>query len=313
MLCVSLCPAPRGVLNITEVWGFPSKVLALQFEFAWPDPHGHCHCSFAGFGSCRQHPNVCRNVRDKVEHLELDPEGCTWGLKVVFNEWLAQIWADFLVSKKGSIALTLRFNYVLLIFRFFDLWDETTNQKHILGSSPEAGRGPLREVTMKPVRFCQMSRNGRQRPVLGWLSQLGCPGWMDGYMRSSIWHGWSCGQRKKLQLKWCVSYSFRPSDHNISQYITIIPVMNINRWSTCTVTTVGTAVTLRFGVMQNLQVLLEMLKTTPYSWGSQGSDWDSIGRTSRCPAEPSWGRLPLRLHFLDEGVSMPSLCWNMVM
>mmetsp|Transcript_26858 Transcript_26858/g.55733 ORF Transcript_26858/g.55733 Transcript_26858/m.55733 type:complete len:351 (-) Transcript_26858:116-1168(-) len=80
------------------VWGFPSKVLALQFEFAW------------------QHPNVCRNVRDKVEHLE----------------------------------------------------------------------------------FCQMSRNGRQRPV--------------------------------------------------------------------------------FGVMQNLQVLIEMLKTTPYS------------------------RLPLRLHFLDQGV-----------
>lgn len=75
--------------------------------------------------SCRQHPNVCRNVRDKVEHLELDPEGCTvavewlkrWGwfrlkLKVVFNELLAQIWADFLVSKKGSIALTLRFTYV---------------------------------------------------------------------------------------------------------------------------------------------------------------------------------------------------------
>jgi len=102
-----LCPAPRGVLKKTEVWGFPSKVLALQFEFAWPDPHGdcHCHCSFA-IASCRQHPNVCRNVRDKVEHLELDPEGCTvavtvewlkrWGwfrlkLKVVFNELLAQI------------------------------------------------------------------------------------------------------------------------------------------------------------------------------------------------------------------------------
>eukprot|EP00435_Cladocopium_sp_Y103_P024035 s593_g5.t2 len=80
------------------VWGFPSKVLALQFEFAW------------------QHPNVCRNVRDKVEHLE----------------------------------------------------------------------------------FCQTSRNGRQRPV--------------------------------------------------------------------------------FGVMQNLQVLIAMLKATPYS------------------------RLPLRLHFLDQGV-----------
>ncbi|CAK9033313.1 unnamed protein product [Durusdinium trenchii] len=34
------------------VWGFPNKVLALQFEFAW------------------QHPNVCRNVRDKVAHLK---------------------------------------------------------------------------------------------------------------------------------------------------------------------------------------------------------------------------------------------------
>jgi len=34
------------------VWGFPNKVMALQFEFAW------------------QHPNICRNVREKVEHLE---------------------------------------------------------------------------------------------------------------------------------------------------------------------------------------------------------------------------------------------------
>jgi len=34
------------------VWGFPGKVLALQFEYAW------------------QHPNLSRHVKDKVQHLE---------------------------------------------------------------------------------------------------------------------------------------------------------------------------------------------------------------------------------------------------
>lgn len=33
------------------VWGFPSKVASLQFEFAW------------------QHPSVCRHVKEKVAHL----------------------------------------------------------------------------------------------------------------------------------------------------------------------------------------------------------------------------------------------------
>jgi len=36
---------------ILSVWGFPSKVAALQFEFAW------------------QHPSICRHVKDKVAHL----------------------------------------------------------------------------------------------------------------------------------------------------------------------------------------------------------------------------------------------------
>jgi len=88
-----------------------------------------------------------------------------------------------------------------------------------------------------------------------------------------------------------VFLSFRTSDHNISQYIfqyiTIIPVININGWSTGTV---GIAVTLRFGVMQNLQVLIEMLKTTPYSWGSHG-DPTRIRSEGPRDAKLSWAQL----------------------
>ena len=83
----------------------------------------------------------------------------------------------------------------------------------------------------------------------------------------------------------CVSYSFRPSDHNISQYITIIPVMNINRWST--------------GGLWPLWVPL-------WPWGLA---WC---KTSRCYLR-CWKRLPtagdprgIRLGFDRKDLEMPS-------
>jgi hypothetical protein len=138
-----------------------------------------------------------------------------------------------------------------------------------------------REVTMKPVRFCQMSRNGRQRPVLGWLSQLGCPGWMD---TMDTWdHPFGMAGvvgREIMQLKWC----FRPSDHNIFQYITIIPVINIYK----------RMINWDCGYRCDPEVWRDA-KPPGVNWDAEndslqlgiqsGSDWDPIGRTSGCQAE----------------------------
>jgi hypothetical protein len=76
------------------------------------------------------------------------------------------------------------------------MFDETTNQKHILGSSPEAGRGPKRG-DHETSEVLPNEPEWPTAPCVGVTQSVGMP-WVDGYngyMRSSIWHGWSCGQR----------------------------------------------------------------------------------------------------------------------